>query len=54
MTSKTYFSIAGVFIFLYIITSFDKIIGFPEWIRQFCIIVFAITAYLGYQKKKSE
>jgi hypothetical protein len=54
MTSKTYFTIAGIFMALYILTTFGVAVGLPEWMHQICTIVFAGATFLGVMKKKRE
>jgi hypothetical protein len=54
MTSKQYFSISGIFITLYIVTSFGEIIGLPGWVHQICTVIFAGAALLGVRKRKEE
>jgi type III secretory pathway component EscV len=54
MTSKAYFSISGIFIALYVLTSFGEIVGLPGWVHQACTVVFAGAAFLGVRKKKQE
>ncbi len=54
MTAKTYFTIAGVFIALYIITTLGVIVGMPDWVHQVCTVVFATSAFLGLRQKKKE
>jgi len=54
MTSKAYFGIAGIFITLYILTSFGVVAGLPEWVHQVCTLIFAGAAILGLRKKKHE
>ena len=54
MSSKAYFTIAIVFIVLYVVTSFAVIKGFPEWVHQVCTVVFAVAAFLGYRQRKRE
>jgi hypothetical protein len=54
MTSKTYFSIAGVFIALYLLTSFGVVAGLPDWVHQVCTLAFAGAVFLGLKQKKQE
>jgi type III secretory pathway component EscV len=54
MTSKAYFTVSGIFIALYILTSFGVLVGLPEGVHQFCTVVFAGAAFLGWRKKKQE
>jgi type III secretory pathway component EscV len=54
MTSKAYFSIAGIFIAFYILASLGVIAGLPEWVHQACTVVFAGAVFLGVRKKKQE
>ena len=54
MSSTLYFSIAGIFMTLYVITSLGVIAGLPDWTHQICTILFAGAAFLGVRKKKQE
>ena len=54
MTSKTYFTLAGVFIAAYLLASFGVIAGLPDWVHQVCTLLFAGAVLLGIQKKKEE
>jgi len=54
MTSKTYFTLTGVFIACYLLTSFGVIAGLPEWLHQVCTFLFAGAVLLGVRKKKEE
>lgn len=54
MTSKTYFTLTGVFIVCYLLTSFGVIAGLPEWLHQVCTFLFAGAVLLGVRKKKEE
>ena len=54
MTSKTYFLIGGIFLGLYVLTTFAVVAGVPEWAHQVCTIVFAGAFFLGVKKKKQE
>ena len=54
MTSKKYFTIAGVFVALYIIASLGVIVGIPEWVHQFSSITFVAATFLGLREKKKE
>ena len=54
MTSKRYFTIAGIFIALYIVTSLGVIAGLPEWVHQICTVIFAASVFLGVRQKKKE
>jgi uncharacterized protein (DUF983 family) len=54
MTSKAYFTIAGIFVIAYIVFSFTDILGVPSWIHQVCTVIFAAATFLGLQQKKKE
>lgn len=54
MTSKTYFLIAGIFIAIYIVSSFGVIAGLPDWVHQVSTVIFAGAVFLGARKKKEE
>ncbi len=54
MTSKAYFTIAGIFVIAYIVFSFTDILGLPSWIHQGCTVIFAVATFLGVQQKKKE
>jgi hypothetical protein len=54
MNSKQYFIIAGIFITLYIFTSFGVIAGLPNWVHQVCTLIFAGAVFLGIRRKKQE
>jgi uncharacterized membrane protein YhdT len=54
MTSKTYFTIATIFIALYIGTSFGGIVGLPDWVHQVCTLLFVSATVLGLRQKKLE
>ena len=54
MSSKAYFTLAGVFIACYLLTSFGVIAGLPEWLHQVCTVLFAAAVLLGVRKKKEE
>jgi hypothetical protein len=54
MTSKAYFKIAGIFMVLYIITTFGVIVGLSDWAHRICTVIFAGAAFLGVRQKKIE
>jgi hypothetical protein len=54
MTSKTYFTLAGVFITGYLLASFGVIAGLSDWVHQVCTLLFAGAVLLGIRKKKEE
>ena len=54
MTSKRYFSLAGLFIILFILTSFGDIFNLPVWIHWLTTIGLAVSVFLGMKKKKEE
>ncbi|MGY3087020.1 type III secretory pathway component EscV [Hymenobacter sp. UYAg731] len=54
MTSKGYFTLTGIFIALYILSSFGVIAGLPDWLHQLCTLIFAAAAFLGVRQKKKE
>tara|TARA_B100000965_G_C19346804_1_gene649934 strand:- start:56 stop:241 length:186 start_codon:yes stop_codon:yes gene_type:complete len=54
MTSKNYFTIAGIFLILFILTSIADIFSLPVWIHWLTTIGLAVFAFLGLNKKKEE
>lgn len=54
MNSKIYFSIAGVFIALYIITSLGVTIGLPDGFHRVFTLLFALFVFLGVTQQKKE
>jgi hypothetical protein len=54
MTSKAYFKVSGIFVALYILTSFGVMAGLPEGVHRVCTLIFAGAAFLGWRKKKQE
>jgi hypothetical protein len=54
MTSKAYFTVSGIFIALYILTTFGVLVGLPEGVHQVCTLLFAGAAFLGWRKKRQE
>ena len=54
MASKTYFNIAGIFMLVFIITSFGEIFNLPMWLNKIAVLFFAIFVLLGYYQKKKE
>jgi type III secretory pathway component EscV len=54
MTSKKYFTIACVFMALYIVSSLGVIAGLPDWVHQICTVVFAGAIFLYIRQKKIE
>ena len=54
MSSKGYFTIAGVFIVIYIIASFAVISGLPDWLHKVATVIFAGAILLGLRAKKKE
>ena len=54
MTSKNYFRIAGVFVWVFIFTYFVELVGLLIWINRIAGLVFPIFAILVYFQKKKE
>jgi hypothetical protein len=54
MTSKAYFKVSGIFVALYILTSFGVMAGLPEGVHRVCTLIFAGAAFLGWRKKTQE
>ena len=54
MNSKIYFSIAGVFIALYVLTSLGVIVGLPEGVHRVFTVLFVLFVFVGLNQKKHE
>jgi hypothetical protein len=54
MTSKAYFTLATVFVALYLGTALGTAAGLPEWVHDACTLGLAVAIALGLWQRRRE